>query len=235
MFKLKSIGLISLIIALTITLVFVSSWASGIVIFNDLSKAINKQILYQSTTLLGTIIFLLLLWLTKRTTFEEYFRKGNISAEIHPEPLIGIKPKSNENWLHLGLNFSIIISGVTTLVIYFQLIKGIEISLGSLLNILPFSILFALSNSFVEESITRLGVIVVFKGLIKERKIPFVSALIFGTVHYWGNPGGFLGVLVAGFLGWFLTKSILETKGFFWAWLIHFLQDVIIFSALLLM
>ncbi len=235
MFKLKSIGLISLIIALTITLVFVSSWASGIVIFNDLSKAINKQILYQSTTLLGTIIFLLLLWLTKRTTFEEYFRKGNISAEIHPEPLIGIKPKSNENWLHLGLNFSIIISGVTTLIIYFQLIKGIEISLGSLLNILPFSILFALSNSFVEESITRLGVIVVFKGLIKERKIPFVSALIFGTVHYWGNPGGFLGVLVAGFLGWFLTKSILETKGFFWAWLIHFLQDVIIFSALLLM
>ena len=235
MFKLKSIGLISLIIALTITLVFVSSWASGIVIFNNLSKAINKQILYQSTTLLGTIIFLLLLWLTKRTTFEEYFRKGNISAEIHPEPLIGIKPKSNENWLHLGLNFSIIISGVTTLIIYFQLIKGIEISLGSLLNILPFSILFALSNSFVEESITRLGVIVVFKGLIKERKIPFVSALIFGTVHYWGNPGGFLGVLVAGFLGWFLTKSILETKGFFWAWLIHFLQDVIIFSALLLM
>jgi len=235
MFKLKSIGLISLIIALTITLVFVSSWASGIVIFNDLSKAINKQILYQSTTLLGTIIFLLLLWLTKRTTFEEYFRKGNISAEIHPEPLIGIKPKSNENWLHLGLNFSIIISGVTTLIIYFQIIKGIEISLGSLLNILPFSILFALSNSFVEESITRLGVIVVFKGLIKERKIPFVSALIFGTVHYWGNPGGFLGVLVAGFLGWFLTKSILETKGFFWAWLIHFLQDVIIFSALLLM
>ncbi len=231
--KLKKIALISLIILLTISLVFVSSWTNGIVIFDGLSKAINKQILYQSGTLLGTIIFLLLLWLTKRTTFQEYFRKGNISAEIHPEPLIGIKPKANENWLNLGLNFSIIISGVTALVIYFQLIKGSEISLGNLLNILPFSILFALSNSFVEESITRLGVIVVFKDLLKERTIPFVSALIFGTAHYWGNPGGVLGVVVAGFLGWFLTKSILETKGVFWAWLIHFLQDVIIISALL--
>ena len=233
MFKLKSIALLSLIILLPISLVFVSSWTNGIVIFDDLSKAINKQILYQSGTLLGTIIFLFVLWLTKRTTFQEYFRKGNISAEIHPEPLIGIKPKANENWLHLGLNFLIIISSVTALVIYFQLIKGSEISLGNLLNILPFSILFALSNSFVEESITRLGVIVVFKDLLKERTIPFVSALIFGTVHYWGNPGGLLGVVVAGFLGWFLTKSILETKGIFWAWLIHFLQDVIIISALL--
>ena len=27
-------------------------------------------------------------------SFEEYFRKGNISAEIYPEPLIGIKPKA---------------------------------------------------------------------------------------------------------------------------------------------
>ncbi len=232
-FKLKSIALLSLIITLTISFVFVSIWTNGIVIFDDLSKAINKQILYQSATLLGTIIFLLVLWLTKRTTFQKYFRKGNISAEIYPEPLIGIKPKSNETWLHLGLNFSVIISGVTALVIYFQLIKGSEISLENLFNILPFSILFALSNSFVEESITRLGVIVVFKDLLKERTIPFVSALIFGTIHYWGNPGGFVGVVVAGFLGWFLTKSILETKGIFWAWLIHFLQDVIIISALL--
>jgi len=30
-----------------------------------------------------------------------------------------------------------------------------------------------------------------------------------------------------------LAKSILETKGIFWAWLIHFLQDIIIFTALL--
>ncbi len=231
--KPENIVLFLLIIALTISLVFVSSWTNGIVIFDDLSDSINKQILYQSITLFGTIIFLFVLRLAKRTKFQAYFRKGNISADILPEPIIGIKPKPTENWLHLGRNFTIIISGVTAIVIYFQLIRASGISIGNILNVLPFSFVFALSNSFVEESITRLGVVVVLKDTLNDRKIPLVSALLFGTVHYWGNPGGLVGVLVAGFLGWLLTKSILETKGIFWAWLIHFLQDVIIFSALL--
>ena len=148
---------------------------------------------------------------------------------------MGIKPKAGENWMHLGRNFSLVISGVTAIVIYFQLVEGNTISMGNIISILPFSIVFALTNSFVEESITRLGVVVVLKDTIKDKTIPFVSALLFGSVHYWGSPGGILGVLVAGFLGWFLTKSILETKGFFWAWWIHFLQDVIIISVLLSM
>ena len=231
----KSIVLLAIIIAFTIALIFISQWANGIVIFEGLSTTINKQILYQSITLLGTMVFLFALWLTKRNTFQAYFRKGNLSADILPEPLIGIKPKASENWIHLGRNFSIIISGVTAIVIYFQLIGGNGISIGTMASILPFSIVFALSNSFVEESITRLGVVVVLKNVIKDRTIPFVSALLFGSIHYWGNPGGILGVLVAGFLGWFLTKSILETKGIFWAWWIHFLQDVIIISVMLSM
>ena len=234
-YTLKSIVLLAIIIAFTISLVFVSHWANGIVLFDGLSTKINKQIIYQSITLLTTIVFLFVLCLTKRKTFQAYFRKGNLSADILPEPLMGIKPKASENWIHLGRNFSIVISCVTAIVIYFQLIRGNGISIGNILSILPFSIVFALSNSFVEESITRLGVVVVLKDVIKDRTIPFVSALLFGSVHYWGNPGGILGVLVAGFLGWFLTKSILETKGIFWAWWIHFLQDVIIISVMLSM
>ena len=234
-YTLKSIVLLAVIIAFTISLVFVSHWVNGIVIFEGLSTKINKQILYQSITLLGTMVFLFALWLTKKNTFKAYFRKGNLSADILPEPFMGIQPKANENWIHLGRNFSIIISGVTTIVIYFQLIGGNGISIGTMVSILPFSIVFALSNSFVEESITRLGVVVVLKDAVKDRTIPFVSALLFGSVHYWGNPGGILGVLVAVFLGWFLTKSIIETKGIFWAWWIHFLQDVIIITAILSM
>lgn len=234
-YTLKSIVLLAVIIAFTIALVLVSDWANGIVIFEGLSTKINKQILYQSITLLGTMVFLFALWLTKKNTFKAYFRKGNLSADILPEPFMGIQLKESENWIHLGRNFSIIISGVTAIVIYFQLIGGNGISIGTMASILPFSIVFALSNSFVEESITRLGVVVLLKDVIKDRTIPFVSALLFGSVHYWGNPGGILGVLVAGFLGWFLTKSILETKGIFWAWWIHFLQDVIIISVMLSM
>ncbi len=233
MLKTKDILLLIFIIALTVSLVFVSRWTNGMIIIDHLSQAINKQILYQSITLFATFFFLFILWLTKRKTFQTYFRKGDISADILPEPMVGIKPKPSENWRHYGRNIAVIITGVTAVVIYFQLVWENGVTMGSMLKVLPFSIVFALSNSFVEESITRLGVVVALKNSIGDKAIPFISALIFGVIHYWGNPGGIAGVVVAGFLGWFLAKSILETKGIFWAWLIHFLQDVIIFSALL--
>jgi len=36
------------------------------------------------------------------------------------------------------------------------------------------------------------------------------------------------------FLGWLFAKSTLETRGFFWPWLLHFLSDmpVLAFSAM---
>ena len=39
---------------------------------------------------------------------------------------------------------------------------------------------------------------------------------------------------MAGFLGWLLAKSVAETQGVFWAWFIHFQQDVLIFAGLFL-
>ena len=39
-------------------------------------------------------------------------------------------------------------------------------------------------------------------------------------------------MLLAGFLGILLAKSMVETGGSRWAWSIHWLQDVIIFSFL---
>ncbi len=99
--------------------------------------------------------------------------------------MVGIKPKPSENWFHLGQNIGIIISAITAIVIYFQIIRGNDISGSNILIILPFSLVFSLSNSFVEESITRLGVVVVLKDRLKEKTIPLISAMIFGIVHYW--------------------------------------------------
>jgi hypothetical protein len=52
----------------------------------------------------------------------------------------------------------------------------------------------------------------------------------FGIFHFYGIPYGVIGVILAGFLGWLLGKSMLETRGLFWAWFLHFLQDVFIFA-----
>ena len=46
-----------------------------------------------------------------------------------------------------------------------------------------------------------------------------------GSVHYFETPGGVAGVVLAGFLGCLLAKSIYETRGIFWTWLIHCLPE----------
>jgi len=54
--------------------------------------------------------------------------------------------------------------------------------------------------------------------------------LNFYLAHYlYGSPHGVTGFLMTGFLAFLLGKSMLETKGFLWPWLIHFLPDVVIF------
>jgi hypothetical protein len=63
---------------------------------------------------------------------------------------------------------------------------------------------------------------------IDRSKHTLLSAIVFGLVHFGGIPHGLIDMLMAGFLGWFLAKSVMETQGLFWAWLIHFIQDAVI-------
>tara|TARA_R100001369_G_scaffold35799_1_gene61126 strand:+ start:111 stop:818 length:708 start_codon:yes stop_codon:yes gene_type:complete len=231
--KTKEYILISIIVLLTIALPIIGYWSSSFEFSKDFSSAVNRQLAYQSSTLILTIVFLVILWKFKSKEFIKYFKKGNITAMIAPVPALGIKPKNNENWMHLGKNFSIVITAVTLVVVYFQVINRNEFDYSKLLFVLPISVGFSLINSFVEESITRLGIVIALKNIIPDKSIMVISGVLFGSVHYWGTPGGIIGVIVAGFLGWFLAKSILETKGFFWAWFIHFLQDIVIITAML--
>jgi hypothetical protein len=66
--------------------------------------------------------------------------------------------------------------------------------------------------------------------VIGDRQAIYLTATLFGLGHYTGVPSGVTGVLMAAFLGSVLGKAMLETKGFVWSWLIHFVMDVMIFS-----
>jgi len=191
----------------------------------------NLELSYQVTVLLlaGCIIGIVY-WMTGQDGIS-FLNLRKRDGGIVPEPWIGIKPKAHETWKNLGFNFAIIITVVTAVIIYLQVFKGHTIHLEwfpGLLLVLVFSI----TNAFSEEIIYRFSFVAVVN---KEGLSPYLAqglaAVTFGTIHYFGTPGGIPGVLMAGFIGWFLAKSMNETKGFFWAWGIHFLQDVIIFFA----
>ena len=61
-----------------------------------------------------------------------------------------------------------------------------------------------------------------------------MTADYFGVGHFYGVPYGVTGVIMAFIPGWLMGKSMLETRGFLWPWIIHFCMDIVIFSAIAL-
>jgi membrane protease YdiL (CAAX protease family) len=81
-----------------------------------------------------------------------------------------------------------------------------------------------------------------FRAVLLGRLIPVVGAsqalwitsTLFGLGHWFGHPSGPTGVVMAGFAGFLWGKSMLDTRGFAWAWIIHGFQDLVIFTLLLM-
>lgn len=183
--------------------------------------------LYQLITLGISFLVILTMWLITGRKLQ-FLRRGDMSAPSTPVKLLGISEK--DNWKRIGITFVVVISAVTLgyLLISYRANLGL-ISMNSWL--IAFAVAFPLSvvNAFNEEIITRWSIAEGFTGKLA-RYAPWVSATIFGSVHYFGIPGGFVGSLMAGFLAWFATRSIQDTKGIGWAWAIHFVQDILILT-----
>ncbi|MEJ2186731.1 MAG: CPBP family intramembrane metalloprotease, partial [Gemmatimonadota bacterium] len=77
-------------------------------------------------------------------------------------------------------------------------------------------------NAFNEELTYRSTLLAGLKSVVGPQQALWNAALFFGLAHYFGVPYGILGVVMSTFLGWMLGKSMLETRGFVWAWFIHF-------------
>jgi membrane protease YdiL (CAAX protease family) len=100
------------------------------------------------------------------------------------------------------------------------------------LPLLPVALFIAVINAFNEEFTLRAAPLSQLWATLGKQQALMITTAFFGLGHFYGIPSGVLGVLLSSFLGWFLGKSMLETRGFFWAWLIHFLPDAFIFTFL---
>jgi len=178
----------------------------------------------------GVIIFLILLYFKKKPG-NFFIKKGDIDAEVKPIKWILKKPTT---WKKFGTVFMFYISLGT--VIFLLIAGGIPsfIQLTGLLKLLPFIVFFAVINAFYEELAYRASFLSVLEEQIGGPQSVYMTSVLFGIGHFYGVPYGMIGVLMATFLGYLLGKSMLETRGFFWAFLIHMVQDIIIFSFLAL-
>lgn len=156
-----------------------------------------------------------------------YLTRGNLDAPAAPVRWLGIDDRVR--WKRLGL-----ISGpcISLGTLAFLALAG-RFSLSAMagaLALAPVVLLLAALNSFAEEVTYRSALLAPAVPVLGQRQSVLLTAAFFGFGHYYGVPYGVIGVLMAGLLGWFLGKAMVETKGLFWPWFIHFLQDVMIFG-----
>ena len=172
------------------------------------------------------VVIAALLLLGKRPR-EFYLALGDLSAPAERVRWLGID--QGTPWSKLGIILSVCISlgTLTFLVLAGQPSADIVVRA---LPFLPAVLLAAALNSFYEEMSYKAAFLSVLEGPVGMRQAVYMVAFYFGVAHFYGVPYGLIGVVLAGFLGWILAKSMQETRGLFWAWFIHFLQDVWIFA-----
>jgi len=201
---------------------FTPFWLTG-------NGEIDRLITYQVLTLVMTVVIAIITARLIPDAFGRYFRVGDLAAPAGPVRVLGIR--AGDTWRQIGARFMVIIATVTAAVILLPAVAGDGFSLG--LPYVALALCLAASNAFVEEYLTRFQIVASLRGTMSPGRIAIVSGALFGSAHYLGTPGGPVGVVLAGFLGWLLAKSVLETRGIGWAWFIHFVLDVIIFVAIL--
>jgi uncharacterized protein len=199
------------------------------------NKYINRQVTYQVLLIAITGISLLTTYLISRDNFTNYFSVGKISAEGDELRVFGIVLgiQQGDSWLKTGLSLCFLVSFLTAMVTCFQ-IRPTSIKWGTLRSGIFWILIFSLTNSFGEEMIYRTGIVAPLKGLFAPTTIFLISAVLFGLFHFSRMPGSFVNVSMAGLLGFILAKSMVETNGYFWAWTIHFLQDLVVIGTLYL-
>lgn len=196
------------------------------------SQAVDYQIKFQSLQLILTAIVLTLVYLLNPVNFQTFFSMGDVHAHINKIAWLGVT--GNETWLEIATSIGLFITLGTGVFMFFQLKKA-NVDYRYFLVSLLWAIPFSMANAFSEESIFRIGIVSPLYGVLAVPVIVLISGAVFGLPHYFGMPSGVIGALMAGFLGWLLAMSLVETQGLFLAWAIHFVQDVVIITSMILM
>jgi hypothetical protein len=183
----------------------------------------------QSLRLMVTLVIIAVLFLLKKRRDEFFLVRGDTRAPVEPVRWLDIK--QGERWNKLGRNFALILSLGTLAFLVFAGRPPMDLVIQAL-PFLPAVFLAAALNAFNEEMTYKASFLSVLENVLGKHQALWLMAAYFGIGHFYGIPYGVIGVLVAGFLGWFLGKSMLETRGLWWAWFIHFIQDVLIFAFL---
>lgn len=161
----------------------------------------------------------------------DYLAVGDWSAPVQALGWLGVA--DGDPWTTVGMTFLVLMTAVTAAVLWFQVGRGAGLTVTVVARALPLAVVLSAANALTEELLFRLTLAEALGPVLPQVTVALIAAVLFGVPHWFGSPGGTAGVVLAGFMGWFLTLSVLQTGGLGWAWTIHAAQDVVIITLLI--
>src|SRR3954454_22875259 len=188
-----------------------------------------RLFLERSFSLSGVVLVSLTLIGSGVTRHDLFLCVGNPAAPARPIVFLGIRRPIPWTWL--GPAFILVFALV--LAPYLYLTEHPNFSIGErILRTLPWIVGVAAFNAASEEFQFRSVLLAHLGGIFPAAEAILLTAVFFGLQHYHGHPSGALGVVMAGFAGWIWARSMVDTRGGVWAFLIHMAQDIVIFTFL---
>lgn len=157
-----------------------------------------------------------------------FLTRGNPSAPAQPSRLLNIKePKP---WTDVARYFMLVYVIIVVTVVWLNLQPDLS-KISQALIYLPAIIIAAVINSLAEEFQFRSVLLSRLEPVVRSGQAILMTAVLFTSLHYYtGTPSGPLGAIAVMFLGWVTAKSVLETRGLVWAFILHFIADFVIFA-----
>jgi membrane protease YdiL (CAAX protease family) len=180
-------------------------------------------------TLLGLLLLGLTLIGSRITRHDLFLSRGNLSAPAQPIPFVGLRKPIP--WTVFGPALLVVFGVALPLFLYFMVYPDFT-NYGRILSCLPWILLVAVLNAANEEFQFRSVLLAHLRKVVSPAEGAWLTAVLFGLEHYYGQPSGPLGVVMAGIAGWVWARSMIETRGFVWAFFIHLVQDIVILSFL---
>ena len=155
-----------------------------------------------------------------------FLHVGQLDAPAQPEPILWFRKAIP--WTRFGPQLLVIFGlGLTTF-----LFMSLRPDFGHPSHpwqLLPWALATAALNAANEEFQFRCVPLAHLRNVLPVRETLWLTAIFFGLAHYFGQPSGPIGIVMATIAGWIWAKSLVETRGVGWAFGIHMLQDVVIF------
>jgi membrane protease YdiL (CAAX protease family) len=211
---------------------FAAPWIEGTGLFRRWSESGNwnvRLLIGRASVIAGALLMSLTLIGSGMTRRDLFLCRGNIAAPAQPIPFLGLR--KSIPWTVFGPALLVVFGVALPLFLYFTIHPDFTAG-GRILRFLPWILGVAALNAANEEFQFRNVLLAHLRNVVSPAEAVLLTAVLFGLGHYYGQPSGPIGVVMAGFAGWIWARSMIETRGFAWAFFIHMVQDIVIFSFL---